>query len=320
MAAHDNAYKDLFSHREMVADLIRAFIPLPWAQQVDLGTLERVNASYVERARRDRESDVVWRFKLSGEWAYVYLLLEFQSTVDPTMALRMVLYRTLLALDLVKSKQVPPGGPFPHIFPVVLYNGERPWRAALEVADLFPPALSGSEGFTLRGRYLLIDERALASAPLSSTQNLVAAVFALEQSRDAEDVLRVVRALIEALRDPAQESLRRTFAAWIHQVMLPAHFPAEAFGPKLPLQEVETMLAERVQRWYREQREQGRSEGRSEGQRLMATRAAVRLIEARFGAPSTATLARLDAMSEEQLLDLLPRVAAASSIDEALGG
>ena len=336
MGQHDNAYRDFFSHREMVADLIRDFIPLPWAREVDLDTLERVNASYVDRARLDRESDVVWRFRLAGEWAYVYLLLEFQSTVDATMALRMVLYRTLLALDLVKAKQVAPGGPFPHIFPVVLYNGDRPWTAATEVAELFPAPLPGSEPYALRGRYLVIEERAFADTPLPTTRNLVGALFALESSRSVDDILRVVRALIAALTDPAQESLRQAFGTWIRQVMLPARFPEQRLGANMGLGEVEIMLAERVQRWYQEMEEkglqqglekgleqglqQGLQQGQARGRQLGLVRAALRLLEDRFGPPDPATLDRLGAIPEDALLDLIVRIPSAPTLDAVFAG
>jgi hypothetical protein len=42
MAEHDPSYKLLFSHREMVADLIRGFVREDWVEGLDFDTLERV--------------------------------------------------------------------------------------------------------------------------------------------------------------------------------------------------------------------------------------------------------------------------------------
>ncbi len=42
MAAHDPSYKLLFSHREMVADLVRGFVREDWVAALDFDTLERV--------------------------------------------------------------------------------------------------------------------------------------------------------------------------------------------------------------------------------------------------------------------------------------
>ncbi|HKV08994.1 MAG TPA: Rpn family recombination-promoting nuclease/putative transposase, partial [Thermoanaerobaculia bacterium] len=90
MAVHDNGYKLLFSHAEMVADLLREFVEEKWVRQLDFSTLEKVSTENVsEKALQRRESDIVWRLRFKGrkQWIYVYLLLEFQSTVDPLMAL-----------------------------------------------------------------------------------------------------------------------------------------------------------------------------------------------------------------------------------------
>ena len=101
VAEHDNGYKLLFSHPQMVADLLRDFIREDWVRDLDFSTLEKVPGSYVTRKLSRRESDVVWRLRLGNDrFLYVYLLIEFQSTVDPFMALRMMVYLGLLYQDL----------------------------------------------------------------------------------------------------------------------------------------------------------------------------------------------------------------------------
>ena len=62
---HDNGYKALFSHPEMVADLIRGFVHEDWVRDLDFATLERVEGRFVTGRLQRRESDVVWRL----QWA-----------------------------------------------------------------------------------------------------------------------------------------------------------------------------------------------------------------------------------------------------------
>lgn len=101
---HDNGYKLLFSHAEMVADLLREFVGEDWVRNLDFPSLEKIPTENVsEKALQRRESDIVWRLRWKGSkrWIYVYLLLEFQSTVDPLMALRVMTYLGLLYQNLV---------------------------------------------------------------------------------------------------------------------------------------------------------------------------------------------------------------------------
>lgn len=120
MADHDGGYKLLFSHARMIADLIRGFVNEDWVAELDFSTLEKVGGSYTSDDRRHRENDSVWRLRRGkGEWVYVYILLEFQSTVDPYMSVRIMTYVGLLYQDLIRSKVLKPGSRLPPVLPIV---------------------------------------------------------------------------------------------------------------------------------------------------------------------------------------------------------
>jgi predicted transposase YdaD len=57
---------------------------------LDYATLERMPGSYVTDDLRDRADDIVWRVQVDGEWVYLYILIEFQSTVDAWVAVRIM--------------------------------------------------------------------------------------------------------------------------------------------------------------------------------------------------------------------------------------
>ncbi|MFB8831257.1 Rpn family recombination-promoting nuclease/putative transposase [Azotobacter sp. CWF10] len=141
MAQYDNAYKLLFSHGEMVQDLLQGFVPEEWVTHLDFSTLEKVNGHYVSEDLLNRADDVVWRLRLRDDWIYIYVLLEFQSRTDRWMALRLMTYTGLLYQDLIASGQIEAGQPLPPIFPVVIYNGEPRWSAAQDVAELIAAPL-----------------------------------------------------------------------------------------------------------------------------------------------------------------------------------
>ncbi|MDD5037695.1 MAG: Rpn family recombination-promoting nuclease/putative transposase, partial [Methylococcaceae bacterium] len=57
MAPHDLSYKHIFSHAEVVEDLLRGFVHEDWVGQIDYGSLEKVGGSYVTDDLREREDD-----------------------------------------------------------------------------------------------------------------------------------------------------------------------------------------------------------------------------------------------------------------------
>ena len=83
----------------MVKSLLRDFVPADFVKDLDFSTLERCAGSYVTDDLRERHDDIVWRVGWkNGSWCYVALLIEFQSTPDHWMALRLLSYTALLLL------------------------------------------------------------------------------------------------------------------------------------------------------------------------------------------------------------------------------
>jgi predicted transposase/invertase (TIGR01784 family) len=333
VAEHDNGYKRLFSHPEMVADLLRGFVREDWVRDLDFSTLERVSGSYVTPELRGRESDIVWRVRWGRDrWLYVYLLIEFQSTVDPFMALRVLVYLGLLYQDLVQHRQLTPTGKLPPILPLVLYNGSAPWGAVRELVELIEEVPGGLEQYRPRLRYCLLDEAQIADSELESLRNLAAALFRLEKSRGPEDIQRILTALIEWLQEPGLAELRRSFTAWLVGVLLPGRVPGITIPQVANLQEVRSMLAERVVEWtqqWKEEgleegrrvgREEGRQEGREEGHQegLEKLRAVLlRDLESRFGPLPAEVRLRIEGIgSIEELAELSLRAGAVSSLTE----
>ena len=259
--SHDLSYKLLFSEPEIIIDLLQGFVHEPWVRELDFTTLEKVAGSYVSDDLRSREDDVIWRVRYKQGWIYVYLLIEFQSSVDEHMAVRLMTYMGLLYQDLIKSKQLIQDRLLPPVFPVVLYNGDKRWNAATELKDLIIKVPGGLEKYLPSLSYWVLDEGAYDKKELSPLKNLVAAIFRLENSGSREDVIEVVSNLIEWLSSPEQTRLRRSFSIWINRVLLPAKRLEQTETNINDLVEIKTMLAQRVAEWTHEWKQQGLIEG-----------------------------------------------------------
>jgi hypothetical protein len=306
MPDHDHSYKLLFSHPQMVRDLLEGFVRADWLAQLDYSSLERVNSSYVSDDLRDRADDVVWRVRWGKDWVYIYLLIEFQSTVERYMAVRTLTYVGLLYQDLIRTRQLSPDRKLPPVLPIVLYNGAARWGAPGDIGSLIQAGPRALERYRPQGRYLLIDERRYRDSELVPLRNLVAALFRLENSRSHADISKVLSLLVEWLKSPEQASLRRAFAVWINRVIL-GKLPGGPVAGVEDLQAMGTLFEERLQDWA----EGYKREGLQQGEALLLCR----LLRKRFGELPGWVWPRLQQAQSAQLEQWGERLLEVDSLD-----
>ena len=261
-----------------------------------------------------------------GGWLYIFILLEFQSNVDPRMALRMMEYTAGIWKGLEKE-DLGPDGEYPFVLPIVIYNGERRWTAATDIADLLAPAPEALLGYRPRHRYLLIEIQAEDPSSLPP-DNVLAMITRFEQAPTAEALEELIGPLADWLERTGEPKLVEAFMAWITQVLV------QRFGPsgkelqrKLRNEEEEKMttLIERARKWGEERDqlwlqkgiEKGIERGRVEGERELVHRRVTR----RFG-PRTADqlLPLLDQLSEpEPIAAVADAVVESETAEEFLG-
>lgn len=288
MAPHDYAYKNLFSHPQMVRDLLEGFVCGDWLEDLDYESLEKVNSTYVADNLRGRADDLVWRAKWGREWVYVYLLMEFQSSVDPFMAVRMLSYVGLLYQDLLKTEQFDLQTRLPRVLPIVLYNGSVRWYAEQDISDLIQTTPRALDAYCPQLRYLLIDEGRHRDSDDRLHRNLVAALFKLEHSRTLEEARTAVKTLFEWLSDPGQLSLRRALRVWLNRVILP-RLPLDPTNTPVEFPETRMALGERLDEFAEILRQ--------EGEALIV----LRQLEKRFGQLPSEIRVRVQAARRDQL-------------------
>ena len=256
----DPNYKRLFSFPRMVEDLLRAFLPAEALAELDFSSLDKLPAEYVSDELLQRHGDCVWRIHRRGRWLYLLVLLEFQSTDEPRMALRILTYTSLLYQELVRNGALDARERLPAVLPVVLYNGAARWRAAVEVGELIAPVGPELGPYQPSQRYLVVDERHVGAEDLPG-RNLMGAVLGLEQSRGPADLVRVVGRLVEWLRDSGDGELKRAFADWVRQ-MAEGFVSDDAALPAVrTLEGVRMTLVERVAEWPKQWLQEGREQG-----------------------------------------------------------
>ena len=314
----DASYKLLFSAPEVVRDLVLGFIPDDWLHSLDYSTLEKVPGSYVTDDLRHRADDVIWRVRAEGEWIYLYLLIEFQSSVDAWMAVRMMSYVGLLYQDLIRRGEVLPGRRLPPVLPIVLYNGDAKWTAVTDIAALIPKAPGLVAKYLPKLEYLLIDENQYSEAELAGLKNLVAAIIRFEHPENEQVLLGLID-LVNDMLDGKPE-LKRTFAIWIRALLLRQSRHTLALPKVRDLKELKMTLAERFDQWAQkyEQKgieqgiEQGIERGIEKGEALVLQK----LLTKRFGTLPRELVIAISAASAAQIDVWVDRVLDAASLEE----
>ena len=263
----DPTYRRLFAFPRMVEDLLRAVVRGDWIDEVDFRTLRKLPADHVGDQGMQRRGDAAWKVRFHGRWLHLLVVLEFQSASDQVMALRIMEYTMLLYRELDRQNELPRPGQWPAVLPVILYSGDDPWTAPLEMRDLIGAAPPELERCQPSQRALLLDEQRVAVDDLP-LRNLMRAVVALEQSGSPSDLVAVVDSLREWLASPSDTALGRAFASGLRQVAAQVQLGGAAALPRTgTLEETRMSLLERVAEWPKEWLEEGRREGVVQGRR-----------------------------------------------------
>ena len=315
---HDTGYKELFSYPEFVQQLVEGFAPAEIAGMMDFSTLVNHSGNYITPLFEERFEDVVWsvevRWKGQRRRVYLYLLLEFQSTIDARMPIRLMHYVACFYDHLLKTKAASTQGGLPPVFPMVLYNGSQRWNVAEDIYEMLQPEPpSFLQAYQPHLRYYLVDEGRFSEAELAERQSPLSGVFGIENAAPdrvalQQAVERIV-ALIQAA--PDKERLDKILTRWLkrHLHWLGARVALDS------LIEDKDMLAENLRSWAEKEREEGREEGKHHG----IEQTLRKLIGLKFGDIPPWAEEKLHDATEAELDTWVAGVLSADSLESLMG-
>ena len=300
---HDKGYKFLFSNRIIFRQLIESFVNQPWVKQLDFDRAERVDKSFIDEEYRERESDLIYRIPFGKEEIYVYILLEFQSTVDPLMALRVLNYVVSFYMELVRGQHLKK---LPRIFPIVLYNGDGRWTAATDIADLIESEPSLGE-YGLHFRYFKLAENELSEEVLIEIDNIVSTLFLAENRYEMGKLLARLPDLFDREEDKQAVSL---LVNWFRQMALHGRISLEDYAQMERVfrskEEVERVLTTTFEDYYQKAREKGIEEGIErgieKGAKTTQTKTVLAMAERGFARELIADLLELSVAEVEEII------------------
>ena len=140
----DKILKDILSNKLCMQQLLQGYVLEPEvSEQLDYNTLEQLQTEYIDPdTKRAYQGDMLWKlyFKdASQQPIFLFIMLEFQSTIENDMLLRILNYATQCYFRHLRNRYPSNGQfPLPWIIPVVLYTGKRPWSAPTKFRQILP--------------------------------------------------------------------------------------------------------------------------------------------------------------------------------------
>jgi predicted transposase/invertase (TIGR01784 family) len=261
----DRGYTNLFSNKEIFRQLVTSFVHEQWVKDLDFSSCELVPGVFVSENYKKTFSDLMYKVKWRDRDFYIVILLEFKSApalfvVVQVLGYIMDFYRHLIASEKEKElKKLPP------VFPIMLYNGEKPWTTPLDISEL----IEGHEilgNFALHFKCFPIIEYSYAEDLLLKIGNIVATLFLAEVHYDFELLASQLLGLFDRTEDKQAISL---FLNWLKQMAIYERIDESHYREfeRIYYKRTEVNMLENA---IREEKKQIREQGRMEGWREVA--------------------------------------------------
>ena len=198
MGTKDSFFKELFKNKEIARQFALEFLPkiykIPFKGEVKDIIVE--DTSFSNTSLSEKESDVLLKLVFQDHEAFVYILIEHQSTVDYLMPYRLLVYMTRIWERYVKEKGKEAkrkGFKLPPIVPVVFYDGLKKWTAKRNFKEMVM-LKEQYEKLIPSFEYLLIDTKELPREVLKGLNNAIGFIIMIDTPSD-EDVKEFIRRL-----------------------------------------------------------------------------------------------------------------------------
>lgn len=317
---HDRFFRHVFSDPEHAAGELKAILPAELGAQIDWASLRLVPGSYVDAKLSDLRSDVLFEAQLGNSPLLLYCLLEHQSEQPKWMPLRILGYMVRIWEAYLRAH--PGVDLLPPILPAVVYHGDSPWTHRVTLMELMEvdAAMSKLLAPHIPDFVFRLDDLSNAGAEELRARAMTAmaklSLFCLARARKSGDVAAELEqwwqdAMREVANAPNGVAALGTVLRYILEASeaQPENFEklTKQLGPRA---EEALMTGAEILR------AQGRAEGEAKGEAKGKCLALLKLLELKFGAPTDATVARVQSATIEQLDAWVERVLSATSLDD----
>ena len=130
---HDRFFRASMSNPKVAREFIKKHLPAHIAKKIDPDSLKLMPGNFIEDLQ-EWKTDLLFTVTFEGAPGYIYLLIEHQRKPERLMPLRMLEYTCkIIRTHLQENRDTP----LPCIYPIVLYNGIKPYPYTTDFFELF---------------------------------------------------------------------------------------------------------------------------------------------------------------------------------------
>lgn len=212
---HDELFKKVMSEPVAAREFLEYYLPVSFKNKINLDSIKIEKESFVTEDLRKRLSDVIYSVSLkkdvdsknstdsttesiNNDKAYVYVLIEHQSSSDYWIAFRLWQYMLLLCerhKDANKNNATKyHNNKIPLICPIVVYANDKPYNAPRSFWELFEDSKTAKE--MMGDEYLLVDLQRQSDNEIERKKHLGMMEYMLKHIK-ARDILNLWQSLLE---------------------------------------------------------------------------------------------------------------------------
>jgi len=265
---YDKVLKNFFSIKYIMELFIKNFLKEKWTENLDLNTLELLPNDFISKDLDNYYSDLIYKVNYKNEEIYIVILIEFQSTINKFMPLRILNYITSFYLKYLKQNDKATKLPF--IFPVLFYTGIEEWKHSNEFEELIETKNKTMSKYVPKFKYFELFLNKLDRKQVIKVKNLLNQVIAFDLSNNFEEgkeiMNEIVKELINLTIEPQiKEQISNSVALFLKYFSKNIKLNDKEINNILSLNGGKGMLAEKMEKWIKELKEEGIKEGIEKG-------------------------------------------------------
>lgn len=224
--AQDQGAKAIFGNPELMAQLLRDFVPIPELKDVTSEDIEDISERFLPLNQEERDADSIKRVRLKYLPCYIISLVEHKAQVDFRAPFKLLQYITLVWDDYEKEvNRENPGASrrkdfrYPPVIPIIYYEGPGSWTAAMNMRDrVFMPEIFGK--YIPNFEYELIRVHDYSTKELVEKGNELSLIMLINQMRSSEDFARLKEIPGEYFQNIEKKSSREILQILSRVIML----------------------------------------------------------------------------------------------------